>query len=154
MSGKRVNVPGFIDECLNEALEKLGEVDGGSSILEKITSFCSNPAEYTWRCLGRQDIMVPYCVGPLQNMCALQSPLSERLRWEQRDVWMVEGKLHPGESNILARRRFYIDPDSWLILLGEGYDHSGAMSHHYMVVRDAASIAMPQGQWYSTKAPL
>jgi hypothetical protein len=38
---------------------------------------------------------------------------------------IVEANLHQGQHNVNAKRRFYIDEDTWYILLGEGYDAQG-----------------------------
>jgi hypothetical protein len=69
-------------------------------------------------------------------------------RWEKHSVWVVEGTLQPGESNVLARRRFYIDEDSWCILLGEGYDIAGTMVKCYMLFKGTTPATGKQGRWY------
>jgi hypothetical protein len=45
----------------------------------------------------------------------------------------VEANLVPGIHNVNAKRRFYIDEDSWYALLGEGYDASGNMVKGYAI---------------------
>jgi hypothetical protein len=35
--------------------------------------------------------------------------------------------LHPGIRNVFAKRRFYVDEDSWFIMLGQCYDANGNM---------------------------
>jgi hypothetical protein len=42
-------------------------------------------------------------------------------------VWEVEATLKSGERNIYAKRRFYVDEDSWQIALSEHYDGSGQL---------------------------
>jgi len=44
------------------------------------------------------------------------------LRYEKHRVWVVEGILKTGKRHAYKKRRFYIDEDSWLILLAENYD--------------------------------
>ena len=46
-------------------------------------------------------------------------------------MWVVDAVLHPGEHNVNARRRLYIDEDTWQALLGEAYDASGEMVKIY-----------------------
>ncbi len=55
-------------------------------------------------------------------------PNPDIIRWKKHRVWGVEAILHPGERNVLARRRYYIDEDSWYILLGEQYDSGDNMA--------------------------
>ncbi len=47
------------------------------------------------------------------------------IRWELHRVWVVEATLHPGERNVLARRRFYVDEDTWNIGVSDAWDGSG-----------------------------
>ena len=42
-------------------------------------------------------------------------------------VWEVEATLKSGERNIYAKRRFFIDEDSWSILVSELYDGRGQL---------------------------
>ena len=94
--------------------------------------FYGNPSQYDWRFIAKQELLVPYnceivpCHIP-PDLSQGKFPHPGTIRWERHRVWVVEGSLQPGESNMLTRRRFYIDEDSWLILLGEAYDSTGAM---------------------------
>ena len=48
-------------------------------------------------------------------------------RWELHRVWVVDATLKPGTSHVYARRTFYIDEDSWAILLIDKYDARGEL---------------------------
>lgn len=117
--------------------------------------FCSNPAEYNWKCLSNKEMFVPYN-GDIHS--ADRSPdttllqLSELglIRWQKHRVWVVEGVLQPGESNVLARRLFYIDEETWDILLGEGFDAHGTIVKCYMLNSTALLATDRQSRWYST----
>ena len=43
-------------------------------------------------------------------------------RYELHRVWVVEANLKPGTSHIYKKRVFYIDEDSWAILVTDKYD--------------------------------
>lgn len=120
--------------------------------LDENAGFCSNPNQYSWEYVGRQDMIVPYNCAP-PEACPTEYPCSKeskngRLRWERHNVWIVEGTLQRGESNILARRRFYLDGDTWLILLGEGYNGEGDMLGYYMLCHSSAATMNYRGVWY------
>jgi hypothetical protein len=116
-------------------------------------SFCSNPAQYDWKNLGKREIIVPYnCdsagfVFPRHHTDATPH-MSGKIRWEKHRVWVVEGTLHKGESNVLPRRRFYLDEDSWKILMGEGYDDKGKLVKCYMLCCGTIPNAGHKGRWY------
>jgi hypothetical protein len=42
-------------------------------------------------------------------------------------VWVVDAKLKAGKRHINSRRTFYIDEDSWQILIIDHYDGQGRM---------------------------
>jgi hypothetical protein len=49
------------------------------------------------------------------------------MRYELHRVWVVEGKLKPAQSHVYARRVFYLDEDSWSVLLSDAYDSRGLL---------------------------
>ncbi|MDE2149156.1 MAG: DUF1329 domain-containing protein [Gammaproteobacteria bacterium] len=84
---------------------------------------------YTVKLLGKREMLVPY------NAYRLYSPrikyrdivhpghLNQDLtRYELHRVWVIQADLRPGFSHIYRKRYFYLDEDSWLILLEDIYD--------------------------------
>jgi hypothetical protein len=134
-------------EALISAIDGLTDVAGCSN-------FCDNPEEYEWRYVEKREMIIPYNCDALparsQNiLMESEFPDLSSIRWEKHRVWIVEGILRPGESNLLVRRRFYIDEDSWLILLGEGYDGAGTMARCFMLYTLSIPSKHRQGRWYS-----
>ena len=100
---------------------------------DEINLFNGSIDHYNWRTIGKQELIVPY------NNIILADKLStsdfqdkylmtkhnlnpKYLRYEKHRVWVVEGLLKTGKQHAYKKRRFYIDEDSWLILLTENYD--------------------------------
>ena len=48
-------------------------------------------------------------------------------RYELHRVWVVEATLKPGTSHIYAKRVFYIDEDSWTVVVSDKYDGRGEL---------------------------
>ncbi|MCY1439020.1 hypothetical protein D9M71_552380 [compost metagenome] len=42
-------------------------------------------------------------------------------------MWVVEGTLKAGARHIYAKRRFYLDEDSWVALASDQYDSRGQL---------------------------
>ena len=42
-------------------------------------------------------------------------------------MWVIEAQLKLGEDHSYSKRRFYIDEDSWQIVLLESYDQAGQL---------------------------
>ena len=117
-------------------------------------TFCADPSLYCWRYLDNREMLVPYnCAAApcstAQDSLSSNSSCVHHVRWEKHWVWIVEGTVRPGESNVLTRRRFYIDEDSWVILLGEAYNHLGEMIASYMLTDGVIPITSKLGKWYT-----
>ena len=93
---------------------------------DMVDMFCGSFERYVFKLFGKREIYVPYnsyrlardsieAVGP-QHLSARNA------RYELHRVWLVEAALRPGEKHSIARRMFYVDEDSWSILLVDNYD--------------------------------
>lgn len=95
----------------------------------------NNPLDqYNWRLIGKKEIYVPYNNNKLflatpDEAMLPQCMNPDMVRWELHRVWVVEATLHPGYRNVLPRRTFYVDEDTWIISLYEAYDANGNMVH-------------------------
>jgi hypothetical protein len=116
-------------------------------------TFCSDPGLYDWKYIDKREMVVPYncAVVPayFQNDL-VSSALSHAstTRWEKHRVLIVDAIIRPGESNLLARRRFYIDEDFWCILLGEAYNNQDTMVACYMLTDGNIPTTSKHGKWY------
>jgi hypothetical protein len=55
---------------------------------------------------------------------------SDYARYELHRVWVVEGTLKAGERHIYSKRTFYIDEDTWAIVVADHYDGRGELWRH------------------------
>ncbi|EPO6706509.1 DUF1329 domain-containing protein [Pseudomonas aeruginosa] len=92
------------------------------------------PNRYDWKLLGSKALYVPYNNYRLnQPGLAFADILKpghlnpDLTHWELHRVWLVEATLKPGERHVYAKRRFYLDEDSWNILMAESYDSRGQL---------------------------
>ena len=142
-----------VRKALDQAFETQNGDREGIGSPDEASCFCSNPAEYEWKCLGKREMLVPYNhdAKPLALPTGLDQarfPSAASIRWEKRLVWIVEGTLVRGESNVMARRCFYLDVESWAILLGEGYDGVGVLIRYYMLHGFDVGTKKIEGVWY------
>ena len=100
---------------------------------DQIDMFNGPLDRYTVKLIGKKEIYVPY------NAYRLYSPeypysdivtkghINQSLtRYELHRVWVIEAHVREGFSHIYKRRTFYLDEDSWLILLQDMYDEHNA----------------------------
>jgi hypothetical protein len=89
---------------------------------------------YTWKLVGKKEMYVPYNSYKLSDPSLKYSDIlkpghinQDLARYELHRVWVVEADLKPGTSHIYAKRRFYLDEDSWQILAVDKYDGRGEL---------------------------
>ena len=52
-------------------------------------------------------------------------PNPDLVRYELHRMWEVEGKLKAGTRHIYGRRTFFLDEDTWTVLVADLYDNRG-----------------------------
>ncbi len=84
---------------------------------------------YDWKLVGKQELYVPYNSYKLTGNTLKYGDVlkaghinPDHARYELHRVWVVEATLKKGASHIYKRRTFYIDEDSWAIVLTDKYD--------------------------------
>ena len=97
---------------------------------DQLDMFNGAPDKYDWKLVGKREIYVPYNAYRLQDPKLkykdIITPLHinpDHCRYELHRVWVVDATLRPGERHIYKRRVFYVDEDSWQILLIDQYDN-------------------------------
>lgn len=109
------------------------------------------PDRYDWKLLGKKEMYIPYNNYRIASPSLKYSDIlkaghtnQDLARYELHRVWVVEATLKAGERNIYAKRRFYVDEDSWSIALSDHYDGRGQLW------RVGEAKIMP---YYSRKVP-
>lgn len=106
----------------------------GMVTADMIDSYNGAPDRYDWQLLGKQELLVPYNSYavhqkgiPYASILQAKSVNPELLRYELHRLWVVEAVLRKGFRHPYAKRRFYLDEDSWQILVVDLYDQRGEL---------------------------
>lgn len=101
---------------------------------DQFDSFSGAMDRYDWKLLGKQELFVPYNSYRLHSD---QHRYSEILgkhhiepaltRYELHRVWVVEARAKPGIVHVYDRRVFFVDEDSWQIVVADLYDRRGEL---------------------------
>ena len=101
----------------------------GLAVVDQYDGYNGRPDRYDWQLLGKRELLVPYNnhrIGdkriPYSQIVHKGSPNADLLRFELHRVWVVEARLKAGQSHVYRRRVFYLDEDSWSVLLSEAHD--------------------------------
>lgn len=118
----------------NVAYDNPGTASDGMRTSDQFDMFNGALDRYDWKLLGKREIYVPYNNYRLHSnetkVADIIKPLhinQDLARYELHRVYVVEATLKPGTRHIYPRRVFYIDEDSWQILIVDQYDSRGDM---------------------------
>lgn len=120
-------------------------VSSGVNYFDEVFGFFGALDRYEWKLIGKQDMYVPYnnnafVAAKSDEVFGRHHLNPDRLRWELHRVWVVEATVANGKRHAVPKRRYYLDEDSWIVMLVDGYDASGKLwraSH-------AISFVMPE----------
>ena len=105
---------------------------GGLVTIDDSLGFNGAMVRFNWKLKGKKEIYIPYHNYKFdstkvshEQLLTKGHPNPEFMRYELHRVWIVEASLKQGSRHIYAKRRFYIDEDSWQISLLESYDGRG-----------------------------
>lgn len=114
----------------NVAFDNPGTASDGMRTNDQLDMFNGSPERYNWELVGKRELYVPYNNYRLQSpelkYSDILTPLHinpEHVRYELHRVWVVEATLKADARHIYKRRTFYIDEDSWQILVVDQYDN-------------------------------
>jgi len=106
----------------------------GQNVADNVDMYNGSPDRYDWKLLGKQELYIPYNAYTLQLPSLKYSEIvkpghinSDLTRYELHRVWVVEATLKEGQRHIYAKRKFYVDEDSWQISIADLYDNRGAL---------------------------
>ena len=92
---------------------------------------------FDWKLTGKKEIYVPYNSFGAYNFkakfedVAKDDAIAENARrYELHRVWVVEATVKAGMRHVAPKRTFYIDEDSWNLLLADDYDAQGKIWKH------------------------
>lgn len=105
-------------------------VASGANYFDEVRGFLGFPDRYEWKLVGKREMYVPYNTnafhGTSVNDAFKGNHLNpETLRWEKHRVWEIEANVGPGKRHAVPKRRFYLDEDTWMLTLMDGYDAEG-----------------------------
>lgn len=114
------------------AYEALQPDTNGMATADVVDAYNGAPDRYEWELKGKQEMLMPYNSYavhqkgvPYDQILKAKSVNPDLLRYELHRVWVVEANLRKGFSHPYAKRRFYLDEDSWQILAVDLYDKKG-----------------------------
>ena len=114
----------------NVAYDNPGTASDGMRTTDQFDMFSGATDRYDWKLIGKKELYMPYNSYKLHSDSLkykdIITPLHinpEHLRYELHRVWVVDATLKKGSRHLYKRRTFYVDEDSWQVLLVDQYDN-------------------------------
>ncbi|MES2264251.1 MAG: DUF1329 domain-containing protein [Pseudomonadota bacterium] len=105
----------------------------GVMSFDEIEGFTGRLDRFNWKLVGKKEVIIPYntnrSMRPLRDS-DLAGPHflnPDHVRWELHRVWVVEASLAPGKRHSAPRSIYYVDEDSWHVVLGDRWDANGQL---------------------------
>lgn len=121
----------------NVAYDNPGTASDGLSTNDMLDMFNGALDRYTWHLVGKREMYVAYNAYKVHSDSLDYDDLvrpghlnPDHMRYELHRVWVVDARLKSGLRHIHPRRTFYLDEDSYQILLTDHYDARGNLWRH------------------------
>jgi len=80
--------------------------------------------------VGKKEIYIPYnnnkaASAKVADLVTPNTLNPAQVRWELHRVWEVDATLAAGKRHVVPKRKYYIDEDSWQIIVFDGWDAKG-----------------------------
>ncbi len=118
----------------NVAYDNPSAATDGLSVSDMADMFNGAMDRFNWELVGKKEMYVPYNAYRVHGKDLDYDDLVQPghidanvLRNELHRVWVVEARLKPGLRHINPHRTYYLDEDSYQILLADHYDARGKL---------------------------
>ena len=118
----------------NVAYDNPATATDGLAVSDMADMFNGAMDRFDWTLAGKREIYVPYNAYKAnasdvdyKGMVLPGHIDPSQMRYELHRVWVVEAHLRDGQRHINARRTYYLDEDSYQILMAEHYDGRGEL---------------------------
>tara|TARA_R110000822_G_scaffold173299_2_gene312917 strand:+ start:15015 stop:16367 length:1353 start_codon:yes stop_codon:yes gene_type:complete len=107
-------------------------VASGANYFDEVQMFMGHVDRFDWKLVGKREMYVPYnnnelVTASMEEAFGNHHMNPDKFRWELHRVWEVEATVASGKRHAVPKRTFYVDEDSWMALLVDGYDSEGTL---------------------------
>ena len=113
----------------NVAFDNPGTASDGLRTSDQLDIYNGSPERYDWKLVGKKELIVPYNSYQLHSNKLKYKDIikpmhinQDHARYELHRVWVIDSTLKSGQRHLYKRRTFYVDEDSWQILVVDCYD--------------------------------
>ncbi|MFA5119653.1 DUF1329 domain-containing protein [Zavarzinia sp.] len=107
-------------------------VASGANYFDEVQGLFGALDRYSWKLVGKKEMLIPYndnglLAATAEEAVSVHHLNPDHVRWERHRVWVVEATVAEGKRHAVPKRTYYLDEDTWLISLVDGYDAEGKL---------------------------
>lgn len=107
-------------------------VTSGIGLFDEAFNLFGPIDKHELKLVGKKEIYIPYnnnraAAAKVDELVTPNTLNPAQVRWELHRVWEVEATLAAGKRHVVPKRKYYIDEDSWQIVLFDGWDAKGQL---------------------------
>lgn len=107
-------------------------VTSGIGLFDEAFNLFGPIDKHQLKLVGKKEIYIPYnnnraAAAKVADLVTPNTLNPSLVRWELHRVWEVEATLADGKRHVVPKRKYYIDEDSWQIVLFDGWDAKGEL---------------------------
>ena len=107
-------------------------VTSGIGLFDEAFNLFGPIDKHELKLVGKKEIYIPYnnnraAAAKVADLVTPNTLNPSQVRWELHRVWEVEATLAAGKRHVVLKRKYYIDEDSWQIVLSDGWDAKGEL---------------------------
>jgi len=112
---------------------------------DEVEGYDGRMDRFDWKLVGKQEMLIPYnsnrSLVPSKDadLVGEHHLNPDHVRWELHRVWVIEATVRAGQRHTSPKTRYYVDEDSWIIVLGDRWDAKGQLARTQFVL----PVAMP-----------
>src|SRR6056297_1217220 len=118
----------------NVAYDNPGTASDGLRTNDMTDMFNGAMDRFDWEVVGKKEMYVPYNSYGVHGSDVTPDDMvrpghlnPDLMRYELHRVWVIDARLREGTRHINSRRTYYLDEDSYQILLTDHYDQRGEL---------------------------
>jgi hypothetical protein len=107
-------------------------VTSGIGLFDEAFNLFGPIDKHELKLIGKKELYIPYnnnraALAKVNDLITPNTINPSLVRWELHRVWEIEATLAAGKRHVAAKRKYYVDEDTWQIILFDGWDAKGEL---------------------------
>ncbi len=116
----------------NVSYDNVVSTSGGLRTVDDTDMISGSPDRFDWKMLQKREVYIPYNNDKLadkklkyRDILTKNHINPQYARYELHRVWVIEATLKPKWRHLYSKRTFYIDEDTWQVVIADQYNKKG-----------------------------